>query len=147
MQVLFLGNAGSITAATVAKLGLSDVVKLPGTLPHRVGLQYIVGADLLLLVPGPGKSTMTGKIFEYLAVKKPILALAGEGAVKDLVLGAGLGTVVAPEDVHGIAAALHSLYCEFSNGGHRCFRATDGILKQYDRREIARRMAALFDTN
>lgn len=144
LQVLFLGDAGSLTASTVTRLGLSDLVKLPGTFPHKVGLQYISGADLLLLVPGPGKSTMTGKVFEYLAVRRPILALAGEGAVRDVVSSSALSTVVAPDDVPAIAEAIVTLY--------RKLRSRDWALSrtgweggQFDRREIAGKIAALFD--
>ena len=42
---------------------------------------------VLLLIPGPGKGTMTGKIFEYLTMNKKIFAIAPGNEVIPKVLG------------------------------------------------------------
>ena len=50
---------------------------------------------------------LSGKVFEYLAAERPILALVPpDGAAAQLLRETGAGVVVAPEDVDGIARAL-----------------------------------------
>jgi glycosyltransferase involved in cell wall biosynthesis len=75
---------------------------------------------LLLLVPdagGRGRGVLSGKVFEYLAAGRPILAVVPpDGAAADLVRETGAGIVVAPDDGAGIRAALEDLHDRFVNG-------------------------------
>jgi hypothetical protein len=67
-------------------------------------------ADLLLLyvAPGPGSAgVVTGKLFEYLASGRPVLALVPpDGTAAGWVRDARAGEVVAPDDVPAITTAL-----------------------------------------
>jgi hypothetical protein len=47
-----------------------------------------------------------GKVYEYLAIGRPILALTEEGETAELVRMSGLGVVVAPYDEEAIEAAV-----------------------------------------
>jgi glycosyltransferase involved in cell wall biosynthesis len=61
---------------------------------------------------------LSGKVFEYLAAERPILAVVPpEGAAADLVSASGAGIVVAPDDVDGMTAALRELHGRWRNGG------------------------------
>ena len=75
---------------------------------------------LLLLIPeagGRGKGVLSGKVFEYLAAERPILALVPpDGAAAELIRESGAGVVVAPEDVDGIASALRDLHARWRDG-------------------------------
>ena len=75
---------------------------------------------LLLLIPeagGRGKGVLSGKVFEYLAAERPILALVPpDGAAADLIRNANAGVVVAPDDVDGIAAALRAFHGQWQAG-------------------------------
>lgn len=148
LQVLLVGDVGPQTNENIDRLGLSDIVKSIGTVSHQLSLQYISGADLMLLVPGPGKSTMTGKIFEYLAVRKPILALADEGAVSELISSTHTGIVVSPNNIPGITDAILSMFNAKSSGHTHsaCYNVDKEVLKQFDRREISRKVASLLDS-
>jgi glycosyltransferase involved in cell wall biosynthesis len=60
---------------------------------------------------------LSGKVFEYLAAERPILAVVPpEGAAAELIRAAGAGLVVAPDDVDGIAAALRNLHAAWGAG-------------------------------
>jgi hypothetical protein len=61
---------------------------------------------------------LSGKVFEYLAADRPILAVVPpDGAAADLIRETGAGTVVAPDDVDGMVAALHDLHARWKAGG------------------------------
>ena len=58
---------------------------------------------LLLLIPeagGRGRGVLSGKVFEYLAAERPILAaVPPDGAAAELIRETGAGVVAAPDDV------------------------------------------------
>src|SRR5258705_210180 len=68
---------------------------------------------LLLLIPeadGRGRGVLSGKVFEYLAAQRPILALVPpDGAAARLLEETGAGLVVAPDDVEGMVRELTAL--------------------------------------
>ena len=63
-------------------------------------------ADALVLITSRNSSEATGKVFEYLAAGRPILALAEENEAARIVRETHTGITVAPDDVDAIARAL-----------------------------------------
>jgi glycosyltransferase involved in cell wall biosynthesis len=65
---------------------------------------------LLLLIPeagGRGRGVLSGKVFEYLAAERPILALVPpEGDAATLLRDTGAAWIADPDDEDGIRAAL-----------------------------------------
>jgi hypothetical protein len=60
---------------------------------------------------------LSGKVFEYLAAERPILAVVPpDGAAAALIRETGTGVVVAPEDVAGIREALQGLHARWRAG-------------------------------
>jgi glycosyltransferase involved in cell wall biosynthesis len=90
----------------VSRPELSTVVRYLGALSRTQALALQRRADGLLLVTSRQSGEATGKIFEYLASGKPILALADGNVAARIVQETGTGVTVPPEDVDGIAIAL-----------------------------------------
>jgi glycosyltransferase involved in cell wall biosynthesis len=60
---------------------------------------------------------VTGKIYEYLAAERPILAVVPpDGAAAELVRNTGAGVVVASDDVDGVREALIDLHRRWRAG-------------------------------
>ena len=134
----FVGDFRSVDREWVEELGLGDRLELLGYLPHRraLELQRDSEANLLLLpeAAGRGKVVPSGKIFEYLAAERPILAAVPiDGAAATLVRETGAGIVVAPEDEKGIREALVGLHARWKAG-----RLGNGFLSEGDRRRLSR---------
>ncbi|OFW75383.1 MAG: hypothetical protein A2201_12745 [Alicyclobacillus sp. RIFOXYA1_FULL_53_8] len=91
------------------ELGLESVVEVLGYLPHRDVLRRIQEVDALLLIgerTGQENPYVAGKLYEYLHVQKPILALLEDGEAARLIQTDRAGDVVDPTDVAGITQAL-----------------------------------------
>src|SRR5207248_11674042 len=88
---------------------------------------------LLLLIPdagGRGQGVLSGKVFEYVAAERPILAaVPPEGAAAELIRDTGAGIVAAPDDVPALRRALTELHSRWAGG------TLDGTVLSADDRE------------
>jgi glycosyltransferase involved in cell wall biosynthesis len=119
--VRFAGDFRAADRAYAEELGLGDRVELLGDVSRRRSLELQRDSDaLLLLIPdsgGRGRGVVTGKIFEYLAAERPILAaVPPDGAAAQLVRDTGAGVVVPSDDVDGLREALVDLHRRWREG-------------------------------
>jgi glycosyltransferase involved in cell wall biosynthesis len=119
--VRFLGDFRAADREWAETLGLGDRLELIPYAPRRVSLELQRDSDaLLLLIPdagGRGKGVLSGKVFEYLAAQRPILAIVPpDGAAADLIRETGAGIVAAPDDLDAIAAGLEQLHGRWAAG-------------------------------
>lgn len=117
----FVGDFRSADREWAEQLALGDRLELVPYAPRRVALELQRDSEaLLLLIPeagGRGKGVLSGKVFEYLAAERPILAVVPpDGAAADLIRATGAGVVVAPDDVAGMAVALRDLHGRWQAG-------------------------------
>ena len=138
----------NITKKFFPSLSLGDRLELIDYLPRNESLRLQRDSEvLLLLVPdadGRGRGVLSGKVFEYLAAGRPILAVVPpDGAAAALVRETGAGTVVAPDDVAGIRAALEHFHARFANGGIPPVELADGDRERLSRRARVEEIADL----
>jgi glycosyltransferase involved in cell wall biosynthesis len=117
---------------------LRSIVETQERVNHDRCLQLQEEADVLLLIVSRGQAAegwYPSKVFEYLASNKPILTVAPNGAVKNLIKESGGGVVVDPDDISGIQQAILSLYNKYEKG-QLTLRADPLNLKQFSRVEL-----------
>ena len=120
-RVRFVGDFRPGDREFMLELGLGDRVELIDHVPRRRSLELQRESEaLLLLIPeagGRGRGVLSGKVFEYIAAERPVLAVVPpDGAAAQLIRDTGVGVVVAPEDVDGIRAALLDLHVRWRAG-------------------------------
>lgn len=84
LDIEFVGKVQSEIQTKINELDIYNLVKIKSYVPHIESLINANKANLLLLVVGNDekvKRVYTGKIFEYLRLKKDILALSPQGSV------------------------------------------------------------------
>ena len=120
--------------------------------PRRRALELQRDSEaLLLLIPeagGRGRGVLSGKVFEYLAAERPILAVVPpDGAAAELIRATGAGVVVAPDDVDGIARELDGDARPLARGQARAGRARRRVAHEaLDRRTRVQELADLLET-
>lgn len=130
--------------------GLQDIVHVLGHLPHQQALAELKKADILLLIGDTAPDSgyyIPGKLFEYMAIDHPILALSLEGESTRIIEKYSLGQVVNPASLEEIKSGVLKLYEHWSankddRGGKDGNRPSTEI---YQRREQARMLAELLD--
>lgn len=123
-----------------AELGLEGVVRFLPYVPHSEALRLLGTSHALLLVPGPGATTVTGKLFEYLAARRPILATAPFPSGIDEIAANPLRAGDTPE---AVAAALAKLHAALAAGSPESTLPAAADVARYSRRAAAGRLAAL----
>jgi glycosyltransferase involved in cell wall biosynthesis len=135
----FLGDFRKSDLEWATQLGLADRLQLIAYAPRRQALELQRDSEaLLLLIPeagGRGRGVVSGKVFEYLAARRPVLAVVPtDGAAAELIRETGAGVVAAPDDVGGIRDALAGLHARFAAGG-----LPDVELSEEHRERLSRR--------
>ena len=107
LRVHFVGQLSTKEEKCLGPFVEKGIVKLWGHLPRARALGFQRLADVLLLITAPDQTSIaTGKLFEYMAVNKPILALTRGTEAGRIVMDTGTGLVVAPDKPNDIADAL-----------------------------------------
>ena len=146
----FLGDFRSTDREWAEAQGLGERLELIPYAPRRTSLELQRDSEiLLLLIPeagGRGKGVLSGKVFEYLAAERPILALVPpDGAAAELIRESGAGVVVAPEDVEGIASALRDLHARWRDGSLQANVLSDEWKEKVSRRSRVADFARLLE--
>ena len=115
--------------------------------PHREAIEAMRDADALLLsapIGSNGDSVIRAKVFEYLASRRPILAVGAKGGECERIVRSCDAGVCATFDVRSIQRALKKLW-EGWEAGEPIAGAKAERLRAYDRQELTRQLAEAFD--
>jgi glycosyltransferase involved in cell wall biosynthesis len=121
---------------------LAGLVKVVGWLERPRALALQSAADTLLVVTeGASRSSVaTGKVFEYLAARRPILVL-GEGTeAARIVADAGAGTATSASDPGAIAVSLRAALESSPTLAGR-----DEVLERYSYPRLVEQLAELIE--
>jgi glycosyltransferase involved in cell wall biosynthesis len=117
----FVGDFRSGDREFAEGLGLDGRLELHPYVPRRRSLELQRDSEaLLLLIPeagGRGRGVLSGKVFEYLAAERPILAaVPPDGAAAELIRETGAGVVAPPDDPEALKEALAGLVARWREG-------------------------------
>jgi len=145
LHITLVGNLNHDEKRWISDFRLQSVVHCVGQVSREESLRYQLTSTVLLLVTSPAdRSTVTSKLFEYLAARKPILALAQGTAAAEILSAVHTGSIVSPTDVEAIKRAIIALYAQWE-GGELGVHIDPAKLQQFDRRELTRQLAEVFD--
>lgn len=108
----FYGNIDKVNQDQVKEFGIEKLVDFHGYLPKKELAKLEKKADGFFLPLESGSEEferplfIPGKLFEYMKWKKPILCLAPESDVKDILRMSGLGLCFDPDDSDSICKGI-----------------------------------------
>ncbi len=119
VEVVFVG-AGPEVEEAARKLGVRSRVFATGYLGHKDALSQLAAADVALMLLSEGRESevsLTGKVFEYLGLSKPILGVVGAGEVEALLEGEMGCWLARPSDPGAISATVAEVHARWSDAG------------------------------
>jgi hypothetical protein len=148
LLVRFVGRIDPREVQPFADPIFQGVVETSGYVAHAESIRAIAQSDALLILLSPMEGSnriLTGKIFEYLAVRKPILSVIPEGELADLIKKTGVGSVVHPENVSGIHKSLEGLLQKWK-ASKLAYTGQLSEVGAYDRKQSTGRLASILST-
>jgi glycosyltransferase involved in cell wall biosynthesis len=146
---------GSVAEAEVAPdhlaaLGLEANVFRHGPVPHGEAIRQMRAAQALLLttdrrLDGRRSATVTGKLYEYMAARRPILVVGGDSDGADFAVRSGLGVHHLPEATDAIARTLLAWHDDWQ-GGQLTVRPREAFIAGFERRALTERLAGILDS-
>lgn len=146
LTIEVVGPTDGAVFADIEAHGLKEWVSYTDYLPHAEAIERMKAASVLLLLLNQNtnmESRLTGKIYEYMAVQKPILGLGTTTSDPSKVLTqTGTGEMIDYQDEAGIKRYLLQAFQRFRRGEH--WVKPEGI-QVYTRRAITRQLAGVLD--
>lgn len=150
MCVQFIGPIAEEYKNQIQRAGLADVVEIIPPVSHKSALQYMVNADVLLLLEGKGEMQdviLPAKLFEYLASRRPILALlSASNVASEFIHTHKAGLVVDPDNELAIKEAILEFYSKYESGTLSETSLPAHSLKKWDRKQLTADLAAVFNS-
>ncbi len=148
LELVVLGRKTAEQEQQLSRLASTSItVHTPAYVPHSVALATMRSADTLLLllsdVPG-AERVAPAKLFEYLAMGQPMLAVTPDGETAELVRGAQPDAWRSPRDILGITAWFRARLDPQHGGGEATHTSPD-YAQRFTRRALAGQMAELLD--
>jgi glycosyltransferase involved in cell wall biosynthesis len=137
IECRFIGRIAEEFDRTVFQ-NRNSSVRLTGFVPQQEAIFQMEECDVLLL-PWRNAYTIPGKLFEYLATGKPLLALTYPGwEIESIIHEANAGWCVHPDDHQAIIRTLLEIHaCGGRLSGTRNWQA----IKRYERRRLTQEYA------
>jgi glycosyltransferase involved in cell wall biosynthesis len=149
VRVVFLGAGHYVASAAfrqiVESLRLNDVVQVAERVAHHDSLRRLYQASVLVVLQAEDtQALIPAKVFEYLRVGRPILALTSEGATARLMREAGVGIIAEPTSFGAILHAVRTLYAAWKAEPDRYVRPAG--LSRFTRVSLTGELARLLET-
>jgi glycosyltransferase involved in cell wall biosynthesis len=112
LRLAFVGKVAASfdIEAAIRRLALTGVVSVTPPVAHDTALGLLAASHVLVVIQPDTALQVPAKLYEYIGLRRPILALAEAGAVARVVREGHFGLVVPPADAEAIAGALTTLY-------------------------------------
>jgi glycosyltransferase involved in cell wall biosynthesis len=132
----------------IAKYKLQECAENFGYLSHPEAIQKLVESDVLLFVVSdhPESKIFTpGKLFEYLATQKPILAiLPRHNPAAEIINSIGAGEIIEPHQIEQIENKILYIYGRYRESKQE-FKYNFQEISQFERKHLTSKLATLFE--
>jgi glycosyltransferase involved in cell wall biosynthesis len=137
-ELRFVGDADVKRHPLLADLPVTQT----GYVDHDEALREMLSATALLLHRPSVTRASSGKVFEYLVTRRPVLCVAArDNLAYRLVEELGAGPCVEPEDAEGIERAITDLVADWRSGALGVDeRVRDETLRRFSRRALAEQL-------
>ncbi|WP_405198603.1 glycosyltransferase family 4 protein [Christiangramia sp. LLG6405-1] len=144
LKIRLAGKISSEVKQSIIELGLQKYLQIEGYVSHKVALELQNRASILLLLEIDSVETrgiIPGKIFEYFAAKKPILAIGPENwEAGKMVLDTQSGTYLLFSDKEKVKSWIMDQFYQKEAQG---IKQINSDISKYHRREITGELADL----
>ncbi|MGQ9819433.1 MAG: glycosyltransferase [Candidatus Kapaibacteriales bacterium] len=141
----FIGRMGSEVTAMIDSVSFRSSIEFFGYLPHHESLARLMKSDASLLIIDESKESdeiVPGKVYEYLGVGRPILAIGPtRGAVAKLLAECQAGLIAHQTQIDEISANFFNIYSSWK--ADQTFKPNAEVIRRYERKEHTKKLAEI----
>lgn len=141
LEVRLTGTVDHKVLADAEKYGIHDFVRLMEPVSHKESIQLQRASQILLLVAnntGNVKGILTGKFFEYLGAKRPIIAIGlKDGDLDHAMTDTNAGQFTDFDDAETLKTWIEDAYARYKKGE---LQSTTCNTDQYNSRNLVKRV-------
>jgi glycosyltransferase involved in cell wall biosynthesis len=133
IEASFVGVFSKQDLNMIRDSGLRESVNISGYINHFEYIKYLNSSNVLWLIVNKEKgSDMLSPVslYEYIGVKKPILACVSDGVVKAALKKYEAVKICEPDDIEAIASSIYEYYEMFEKNNLPV--ANEDVVKSYD---------------
>lgn len=133
LTVRFIGRRSPSADAALQRFPYPEVLEVTDHVSKRDAARYVRQSDALLLLAKPElERYLPGKLFDYVAARRPVLVFGHAGEASDLVSRLDIGGLVQTDDAAGLAGFISAL------SGYSCERHDAAVTTWLDehRRDV-----------
>ena len=144
LRIQLIGQTDETILKEIRECGLEENLRMEGHLPHKEGLQLLSGSQILLLPLNDApnvKGILPGKMYEYLALQRPILAIGpSDGDFAEILHSTRSGITCDFQEEEKMADTVEIWYKSFVDGN---LGIDSGGYDRFSRRNLARQIINL----
>ncbi|CAM1349026.1 glycosyltransferase family 4 protein [Tenacibaculum crassostreae] len=143
LEIKLIGKIANEVEEELSKFKFQNIIKI-SYVPHSEVQEYQKTSQVLLLavnnVPS-AKGIITGKIFEYLQAKRPILAIGPkDGDLAEILAKTNAGVIVDFDDKKQLKKEIMRLYADYKKGN---LRVDSNNIEQYHRKKLTEQLSII----
>lgn len=143
-KLKLIGTVSEEVLISLKQYDLIDKCEVVGYVSHKEAQQLQHNAQLLLLIEMDRQETRSiipGKLFEYIAARRPIISLGPEGSdISSIISETNSGDFFTYGDGETLRLKILSYYAEFKRGN---LKVIPKNIEQYSRRVLTKKMTDL----
>lgn len=143
-EVVFIGR-GAAQVQALGKGATRQTATYIGNLPREKALSFALGSDFLFVVMPSYAKWIPTKIYDYLRLGKPILALVPADGDAAKIIREAKGGFILSHEAEDMKRQLKSIFSEWKQGRLKDFHPDASYVAQFDRRRLSEKLALVFD--
>lgn len=148
IKLRFVGRFGAEVEEMFNNASFRDSIETIGYVPHNKSIEYLLTSDALLLIVDESKESneiVPGKVYEYVGVKKPIIAIAPHtSAIEELMYETKSGMVAHQSEIFRITEIIKEYY-SFWKEKNNCFSPDLNAVNKYERKSSAKQLSEILN--
>lgn len=144
LEIQLIGKTDISVIEAIDAAGLNKYLIKTAYLPHNEAVRRQQTSQVLLLLINRSenaKGILTGKFFEYLAAKRPIIAIGPtDGDVAEILHETKAGVMIDFDDVHKTKDTIKDFYIKYKN---KELVVADASINKFSRKSLTKELAEL----
>jgi len=139
-EIVFIGR-GAVALQGMNVANLTCVLHMA----REKALAFAAGGDFLFIVMPPYARWIPGKLWEYLRLGRPILALVPEDGDPGKIIKKAKGGFILSHDPEEMKRQLKDIFSQWREGKLKDFHPDWEYIAQFERRNLTRKLVTIFD--